>query len=286
MHLTQLIVVQNKIDLVPQATAEDQYYRIKEYLYNQASHAPVIPLCAQLKHNIEYLLEYMVRVVPPKRNLTAHSLMTVIRSFDINKPSENIDDLCGGVVGGTVTKGILKVGQEVEIRPGHVRRLQKGEQKCQYLHSHVTSLKAEDNNLQFAIPGGLIAVGTTLDPTLTRSNKMVGNVLGAKGSLPEVYSVLEISYYLLLEVMVASKKVHKIKIQERDNLQLNVGSLTLGAEVTKMTEDPPMMRLRLAQPVCCSRDERVAISSNFGSDKSFRLVGWGTINRGAAPQTG
>lgn len=34
------------------------------------------------------------------------------------------------------------------------------------------------NELQYAVPGGLIGVGLTVDPTLTRADKLVGQVLG------------------------------------------------------------------------------------------------------------
>ena len=51
--------------------------------------------------------------------------------------------------------------------------------------------------MQFAVPGGLIGVGTTMDPTLTRADRLVGQVLGEVGSLPEVYVELEVRQLLL-----------------------------------------------------------------------------------------
>lgn len=51
---------------------------------------------------------------------------------------------------------------------------------------------SEQNELQFAVPGGLIGVGTTMDPTLTRADRLVGQVLGEVGSLPEVFVELEV----------------------------------------------------------------------------------------------
>ena len=44
--------------------------------------------------------------------------MIIIRSFDVNKPGEKPEKLKGGVVGGSILSGVLKVGDEVEIRPG------------------------------------------------------------------------------------------------------------------------------------------------------------------------
>jgi len=63
------------------------------------------------------------------------------------------------------------------------------------IHSRIVSLCAEQNELQFAVPGGLIGVGTTMDPTLTRADRLVGQVLGEVGSLPDVYIELEVGVY-------------------------------------------------------------------------------------------
>jgi translation initiation factor 2 subunit 3 len=48
--------------------------------------------------------------------------MIVIRSFDVNKPGEDAETLKGGVAGGTILKGCLKVGDEIAIRPGYISR--------------------------------------------------------------------------------------------------------------------------------------------------------------------
>ena len=50
------------------------------------------------------------------------SAYTVIRSFDVNKPGSEVDDLKGGVAGGSILRGVLQVGQQIEVRPGIVSR--------------------------------------------------------------------------------------------------------------------------------------------------------------------
>ena len=52
-----------------------------------------------------------------------------------------------------------------------------GHFKCQPFRSIVVSLFAEQNDLMFAVPGGLIGVGTKIDPTLCRADRMVGQVM-------------------------------------------------------------------------------------------------------------
>jgi translation initiation factor 2 gamma subunit (eIF-2gamma) len=39
-----------------------------------------------------------------------------LRSFDVNKPGSEVEDLKGGVAGGSILQGVLKMGQEIEVR--------------------------------------------------------------------------------------------------------------------------------------------------------------------------
>jgi hypothetical protein len=54
------------------------------------------------------------------------------------------------------------MGQEVEVRPGIVTKDAEGRAACLPIYSRIVSLKAEDNALQYAVPGGLIGVGMTV----------------------------------------------------------------------------------------------------------------------------
>ncbi len=53
------------------------------------------------------------------------------------------------------------MGQEVEVRPGIIQKDAEGRVACTPIYSRIVSLFAEQNALQFAVPGGLIGVGTT-----------------------------------------------------------------------------------------------------------------------------
>ena len=72
---------------------------------------------------------------------------------------------------------------------------------CTPIFSRIMSLYAEENELQYAVPGGLIGVGTKIDPTLTRADRLVGQVLGLRDHLPEVFTEIEVSYYLLRRLL-------------------------------------------------------------------------------------
>lgn len=51
---------------------------------------------------------------------------------------------------------ILQVNQEIEVRPGIVSKDSEGKLQCRAIFSRIVSLFAEQNDLQFAVPGGLI----------------------------------------------------------------------------------------------------------------------------------
>jgi len=109
------------------------------------------------------------------RDFTSAPNLIVIRSFDVNKPGEDAENLKGGVAGGTILRGVLKIGDEVEIRPGIIRKdFRTGQTSWNHIISRITSLKADENHLMYAVPGGLIGVGLKVDPYITRADRMVG----------------------------------------------------------------------------------------------------------------
>lgn len=226
--------------------------------------------------------EYIVKKIPvPVRNFCAPPNMIVIRSFDVNKPGAEVDDIQGGVAGGSILQGVLRVGQEIEVRPGIVAKDSAGRIRCTPILSRVVTLFAEQNSLQYAVPGGLIGVGTTADPTLTRADRLVGQVLGAVGALPAVFLELEVNFFLLrrlLGVRVSGEeKAGKVaKLAKAEVLMLNIGSMCTGARVVAVKND--LAKLQLTSPVCTAAGEKVALSRRV--DKHWRLIGWGTIQAG------
>ncbi|XP_020875398.1 eukaryotic translation initiation factor 2 subunit 3 isoform X2 [Arabidopsis lyrata subsp. lyrata] len=193
MRLKHIIILQNKIDLINEKAATEQHEAIQKFITNtNAEDAPIVPVSAQLKYNIDVVSEYIVKKIPiPVRDFVSPPKMIVIRSFDVNKPGSAGHEMKGGVAGGSILQGVLKVNQLIEIRPGITGKDELGNSKCTPIYSRITSLYAEQNELQFAVPGGLIGVGTTMDPTLTRADRLVGQVLGEMGTLPDVFVELE-----------------------------------------------------------------------------------------------
>ena len=252
-----------------------------------------MPISAQLKYNIDAVNEYIVKCIPiPVRDFTSEPRLIVIRSFDVNKPGAEVDELQGGVAGGSILTGVLRLGQEVEIRPGIVTKDSAGRNRCKPIFSRIVSLHAESNHLQFAVPGGLIGVGTKIDPTLCRADRLVGQVLGAVGKLPQIFAgmshsymllthtagsvpraELEISLFLLrrlLGVKTEDKKQTKVtKLVKGELLLINIGSTSTGGRVLSVKAD--LAKIQLTSPACTEVGEKVALSRRI--EKHWRLVG-------------
>ena len=283
MRLKHIIILQNKIDLITESAGMNQYDGIQRFIQGTiADGSPVIPISAQLRYNIDAVAEYIVKKIPvPVRDFVSAPQMIVIRSFDVNKPGAGVDDLKGGVAGGSILQGVLRVGQEIEVRPGIVTKDAQGKIKCIPIFSRVVSLFAEHNELQYAVPGGLIGVGTTVDPTLTRADRLVGQVLGEVGKLPDVFIEIEINFFLLRRLLgvrtQGGEKQSKVqKLSKNEVLMLNIGSMCTGARVLSVKSN--VSKMQLTSPVCTKEGEKIALSRRV--DKHWRLIGWGQIKKG------
>mmetsp|Transcript_26049 Transcript_26049/g.32511 ORF Transcript_26049/g.32511 Transcript_26049/m.32511 type:complete len:376 (-) Transcript_26049:547-1674(-) len=168
MRLEHIIVLQNKIDLVikDKVAVTKQQEEIKKSLSGASGMSiPIVPISAVLGYNVDVVVDYICRIPIPTRQFAVPPYMIVIRSFDVNKPGEDAETLKGGVAGGTILKGCLKVGDEIAIRPGKVSKSRRtGQTTWTEIQSVIITLMADNNQLMYAIPGGLIAVGTKVDP--------------------------------------------------------------------------------------------------------------------------
>ncbi len=267
----KIVVAQNKIDTVSKERVLENYREIREFVKGTiAENAPIIPISAQQKINIDALIQAIEEKIPtPERDLNSPPLMHIARSFDVNKPGIKPEDLMGGVVGGSLARGRLKVGDEIEIRPGI--RDEKGVWKS--LRTEVMSIMASGRFVEEATPGGLIGVATKLDPYLTKSDRLVGNVLGIPENLPDVLNEFTMDVKLLERVVGLEEDVEVEKIKMNEDLMLVVGTAVTVARVTSARDD--IVEVKLRRPVCAERGDRVAISRRVGG--RWRLIGAGTI---------
>ncbi len=266
-----IVIVQNKIELVSKEQAKKHYRQIKEFVKGTAAeNAPIVPVSAIFGANTDLLIQMIEKVIPtPKRDGEAPPKMFVARSFDINKPGTLPMNMHGGVVGGSIVQGKLSIGDEIEIAPGA-----KGEKGFAPIKAKVVSLlSGSGNSLQEAYPGGLIGVGTGLDPASTRADRLVGNVVGKEGKMPKIYEKLMLKPILMQRVvgMESKKEVENLKLNEP--MMLVVGTAPTVGVITRLHGDE--IELTLKRPVAAEKGQRIAIGRRV--ENKWRLIGYAEI---------
>jgi len=268
LGISNVVVAQNKVDLVSKEKAMENYRQIRKFIQNSVvKDAPIIPIAAHYGANVDALIQAMEKAIPtPSRDMKKTPRMSVARSFDVNNPGTPIEKLRGGVLGGSLIQGKLKVGEEIEIRPG-VKR--KG--TYEVIRTTIVSLVAGSVKLEEARPGGLIAVGTQLDPSLTKSDNLAGSVICLPEDKIPVWEELTLEIHLLKELIGTKEKGEVKPVVKSEPLMLSVGSAVTVGIVT----NPKRGEMKLKRPVCAEIGSKVAISRMFGT--RWHLVGYGTI---------
>lgn len=267
----KVVVVQNKIDLVSPEKAEENYRQIVEFLQGSPiASAPIVPVSANHRVNIDALIATIQETIPtPKRDATKPPLMYVARSFDVNRPGIPGGKLRGGVLGGSLVQGSLKVGDEIEIRPGHVG-LTDG--RAEALQTRVAALISGGQEIDVLQPGGLAAIGTTLDPALTKADGLTGRLVGTPGTLPPVSQKIRIKATLLDRVLGVQRETKVEKIRTSEMLAVTIGTTVAAGKVTSARGDE--VELTLNRPVTVFPGSRVAISRKL---TAWRLIGYGLV---------
>jgi translation initiation factor 2 subunit 3 len=222
---------------------------------------------------MDVLIETIEKIIPtPKRDPKANPLMYVARSFDINKPGSSPEKIVGGILGGALKQGVLKVGQEIEIKPG-LKIEEKNQQRWIPIKTVITGLKTGGKNVDQVKPGGSIGVMTSLDPVVVKSDSLAGSVVGELGKLPPVFKELTLEVKLLERVVGAEEDLKVDPIKMNEPLMLNVNSAATVGVVDELKKDKVKCILKL--PVCADKGSKVTISRMVGT--RFRLIGYGII---------
>ena len=265
LGIKNIVVVQTKIDLVSKERALEHYKEIKNFLRGSiAENAPVIPVAAISGVNINKVLEAIEEYIPtPERNENADPLMLVSRSFDVNKPGTPIQNLSGGVVGGSIVRGKIRVGEELEISPGIERN--KAPKQVRF---KVEKLMIQNQEINEARPGGLVAVGTGLDPSLTKSDQLAGSIISLPGKTPKPKDVIEIRYHLL-----ERKDIENPPLKEGEPVVVNIFTSTDVGVIAKLGKG--IATVKLKRPIAFESGNKAAISRRIG--QRWRLAGWGEV---------
>lgn len=269
-----IVIVQNKIDLVTPERAKANYEEIKAFVKGTvAENAPVIPISAHHTANISALVEAIEEIIPtPEHDPDAKPQLLVARSFDINKPGTRPNKLRGGVIGGSLLQGRIKVGDEIEISPG-VKVEKDGKSSYVTVTAKVNALFFGNHMVEEAGPGGLVAIGTELDPSITKADNLVGRLVGHKGNTEEALNRIGMKVTLLERVVGDDQSgvVEPLKVKEP--LMLNAGTATTVGVVVKSSNEDVDCVLKL--PIAALPGNRIAISRRVGG--RWRLIGFGIL---------
>ena len=271
--IDNIVIAQNKIDLVDRQQAERNYQQIQEFVEGTvAEDAPVVPISAQQEVNVDLLIQAIEDEIPtPDRDPEVDPRMHVARSFDINRPGTTWDGLVGGVLGGSLVEGRLTEGDDLELRPG--REVEEGgETRWEPIRTDVRSLQAGGETVEEVTPGGLLGVGTGLDPSLTKGDALAGQVAGTPGNIPPTWEqfTMEVD---LLERLVGLDDEDVEEISTGEPLMLTVGTATTVGSVTSAREGE--CEVTLKRPVCAPEGAKIAINRRIGA--RWRLIGVGTL---------
>ncbi len=271
-----IIIIQNKIDLVDKENAIKNYEQIKNFIKGTiAEKATIIPISAQQNINIDLLVEEIEKnFKTPKRDLDKDPLMYIARSFDINRPGSEWEDLAGGVLGGALKQGKLSINQEIEIRPG---LKEEGKQsKWKSVRTKIIDLKVGGESVKEITPGGSCGVMTELDPSIVKADNLAGSVLGLPDKMPDVFNELNLKIKLLDRVVGAKDDLVVEPIKKGESLMINVNSSVSVGIVDNLKKD--IVHLILRRPLCIAEKDRVTLSRMIGA--RWRLIGIAELENG------
>ena len=274
--IKNVVVAQNKIDVVDDKQAVKDYNEIHDFLKNtEYKNAPIIPISAKNNINIEILIKAIEENIPtPARDLDKSPIMLIVRSFDINKPGTEIDNIKGGVLGGSLKQGKLIVGQEIEIKPG--RKVERKNQiMWESIKTKITGLMTGGESVKEIIPGGNVALLTSLDPGTVKSDSLAGSMAGNIDKLPQMWYELDLEIHLLENVIGSKAKVNIAvePIKTGEPLMLNLNAATTLGMVSGLGKGRIHCKLKI--PVCANAGDIATISRRV--ENRFRLIGYGVI---------
>lgn len=265
-----IVIVQNKVDVVDRERAIENYKEIRQMIAGTwAEKAPIIPVSALRGANLSELIKALVEHIPvPKRDPNLPLKMYVIRSFDTNKPGTPPKEFKGGVLGGSIITGSVKIGDEISILPGV-----KLDSSVEPLTAQVTGLKSGDVDLDYADPGGLIGVQTDLDPSLTKADNLVGNVVGRPGTLPKPTTEIGAEIHVFQRV-IGTKEMRTMEpLKAGEQVVIAVGPAIVTGVVKTIKKD--YAEIKLSRPVVAEVGSRIALARKV--QEKWRLTGYGTI---------
>lgn len=270
-EIDDIVIIQNKCDLVKKQQLLLNKDKLDDFIedYHDKS-LPIIPLIAQTGNNIEYVGRYLSnKLTNYHKDLNLPLIINVIRTFDINKPGCSLDKFKGGVLGGSITQGILHIDDIIQISPGVCSKEKDGSWKVKPLFTRVKSINCEKNSINYAIPGGLIGIGSLIDPAYTKNNKLTGQIITRPGEHLQISDKLTIKYKAFRRVNKVSKSLCANEI-----IKLGILCKHVTAIVTKWDKKNKTISVKLSTP-CCVNNDSISIMKKI--DKTYKIFSIGKI---------
>lgn len=252
-----VLVCLNKVDLMVKFPKKVKQLMeiLRNFVFDREKIiVPVIPISGTLNCNIDIVREYICKLPIPLRDTESKPKLFAIRSFNVNLPKTPIENLKGGVIGGCLKRGVLKVGDQLTLSPGYTHRGPDGGWENNPINCRVLTIDSEQVELDYATQGGLIGVQLDIDPALAGNDKLVGQML---------YSPCESEKYKVYEqISILYTILKNITINCGDNLQINVNANNVMATVCDI--DDTIIRLSLEFPICVENEDSVTLSVASG----------------------
>ena len=262
-----LVIVQSKLDLVEKQKALANYAQIKQLVKGTTfENSVIVPVSSVHGTNFSSLLEAIEENIPtPAREDKAEPLFLVARSFDVNLPGAPVSKIKGGVMGGSVVRGVFREGDEVLVLPGYLS-VKKERETYHPIKTKIASLFA-GGKVEEARPGGLVGIGTLLDPAISRSDGLAGNFVVNASTPASTESECAV------EITPVQRSLAKFSqgFVENEPLVLGIGTETTVGFVQGKAKGKgkKAYALKLRKPVFASPGDRMAILRRAGQRWHF-----------------
>jgi len=298
--IKNLIVVQSKLDLADEAGARKSYEEIKNFIKGKYENIIIIPVSAQQSINVDAIWKALSEIKIPQRDNSGEPIFVVARSFDINKPGTEPKNLHGAVLGGTLKKGVLKVGDEIELKPGRIVK-EMNKSRYENVVTKIASLFRSNKKVDKLTPGGSASIETELDMVFGKSDALAGNILSLSGKLPAPVDSIKLEYKLFPDVEVFDKprtevrgtlrasksptkytqglfdatnsKEKKELLKHSEMILLSINTSLTGGTISSIKDDK--LEISLKKPVIAFKGDNVGIARSI--EGHWRLIGSGIV---------
>ncbi|MGM5483325.1 MAG: translation initiation factor IF-2 subunit gamma [Nanobdellota archaeon] len=272
--IDKIIVIQNKVDMVPEEDCKNNYNQIKEFLKGtKYEDSPIVPIAARFGLNMDLLLETIQDYFPtPKRDDSKDARFLVARTFDINKPGTRPGNLKGGVFGGVLKQGRLSVGDDIVLTPGKIV-IEQNQTSWKPIKTKITNIMTGDAPVNTIVPGGSVAIMTELDPAIVKGDALKGNTLSHTDEVPQVWTKIKLDVHLMKRIISNQGEIKVNNIAKGEHLLMNVNSAATVGIVTDVSKKGTVFELRI--PIAAEKGQKISLSRQIGN--RFRLIGYGEI---------